>query len=349
MARLSVAGAATEKEHAIIKTLNFEARTFRYGGIAEAHEKTFQWIFEDFSTINPEKKTSNYLEWLRHGDGIFWISGKPGAGKSTLMKFISQHKKTKEALSTWSHGKPVILASHFFWAAGTSMQKSRQGLLRTLLFDILRQQPGLIKQLCPERWEQSTEQIRLEDWGIPELSRILQRIGHLKSLEAKMCFFVDGLDEYEGDHVEFCETIQKLSSSPHVKVCAASRPWNAFEDSFGRVISRKIAYWGRMNGSELVVVRLLLENGHDPNEPYRDWLNRPSTPWRAFLNSMGYSYVPSKILPSGIITLLLEYGADPDATPAQDDSPPGDPDEDNGIYTDPVSPIRDGLARSGLS
>lgn len=240
MARLSVVGAVTEKECAIIKTLNFEAREFRYSGIPEAHEKTFEWIFESSHRINSEMDSSNYLEWLRHGDGIFWISGKPGAGKSTLMKFISQHETTKEALSSWSRGKPVILASHFFWAAGTSMQKSRQGLLRTLLFDILRQQPELVKELCPERWEQSTEQMKLRDWSIPELSRILQRAGHLKNLAAKLCFFIDGLDEYEGDHVEFCETIQKLSRSPHVKVCAASRPWNAFEDSFGRVISRKL-------------------------------------------------------------------------------------------------------------
>ncbi|KAK8121664.1 hypothetical protein PG984_010334 [Apiospora sp. TS-2023a] len=260
MARLSMVGAATEKEHAIIKTLNFEARQFRYSGISEAHGKTFQWIFEDTNSSDSEMETSNFLEWLRHGDGIFWISGKPGAGKSTLMKFISHHETTKKALREWSRQQPVILASHFFWTAGTSMQKSKQGLLRTLLFEILRQQPDLVQQLCPERWEQSMDQISLGDWSVPELSQILQRVAHLKNPAAKLCFFIDGLDEYEGDHVEFCDTIQKLSSSPHVKICAASRPWNAFEDSFGRAISRKMYIHEHTRNDIMAYTRSRLES-----------------------------------------------------------------------------------------
>ncbi|KAK8064359.1 hypothetical protein PG994_006997 [Apiospora phragmitis] len=242
MARLSVAGDELEKEHTIIKTLNFDTRLCRYDGIPEAHEKTFKWVFEKANNLEPKTGTGNLLEWLQHGNGIFWISGKPGSGKSTLMKFVSHDEKTKEALSMWSGKKPLIIATHFFWCAGTPMQKSRQGLLKTLLFDILRQQPDLIEQLCPERWKRRLNQLRFEDWKAPELGLVLQRIAHAKNVTARFCFFIDGLDEYEDedDHAEFCKTLELLSRSPYVKLCVASRPWNFFEDSFGRVESSKI-------------------------------------------------------------------------------------------------------------
>lgn len=240
MARLSLARDELQKEHVIIKSLNFDARPSRYDGIPEAHEKTFRWVFEDANILDHEANTGNLLEWLQQGDGIFWISGKPGSGKSTLMKFVSHHEKTEEALSLWSRKEPMIIASHFFWHAGTAMQKSRQGLLRSLLFDILRQQPDLVEKLCPGRWKRAISQLLFEDWKTPELRQALQRISHLKRVAGRFCFFIDGLDEYEGDHAEFCETLKSLSESPYVKLCVASRPWNVFEYSFGRVVSSKI-------------------------------------------------------------------------------------------------------------
>ncbi|KAK7976616.1 hypothetical protein PG989_015079 [Apiospora arundinis] len=242
MNRLSLARVDMDKQHAIIRSLNFESRSCRYEGITKAHEKTFQWVLKEAESLDPELASGSMIEWLRHGQGIYWISGKPGSGKSTLMKFISRRDETRAALNTWSSGKPLVIGSHFFWAAGTSMQKSWNGLLRTLLFDILRQQPDLVAQLCSERWSQSLTELSFqsEDWGTPELSQILQRIPQLHTMAANLCFFVDGLDEYEGDHVEICKDLQELAKSPNVKICVASRPWNAFEDVFGVTKSSKM-------------------------------------------------------------------------------------------------------------
>ncbi|KAK8073132.1 hypothetical protein PG996_006480 [Apiospora saccharicola] len=91
-----------------------------------------------------------------------------------------------------------------------------------------------------------------------------------------------------------------------------------------------------MSGNELGFIRLLVQNGHDPNEPYIDLANRPTTPWRLALNLIGKEIVFRKIVSSGIFTLLLEYGADPDTTDAEDDLSPGDPDHGNSYSTLPA-------------
>jgi hypothetical protein len=49
----------------------------------------------------------------------------------------------------------------------------------------------------------------------------------------KMCLFIDGLDEFEGDHREIASLFTKLAESSNVKVCVSSRPELPFEDAFG--------------------------------------------------------------------------------------------------------------------
>jgi hypothetical protein len=43
-----------------------------------------------------------FINWLSSGDGIFHISGKLGSGKSTLMKFLHNHRRTKTELKKWA-------------------------------------------------------------------------------------------------------------------------------------------------------------------------------------------------------------------------------------------------------
>lgn len=236
MSRFSLSQKDAAKEHSILKSLSFDSRAARDGSIQEAHKRTFSWVFTDMQPRDHHALSSsgNFIQWLKNGDGFFWVSGKPGSGKSTLMKYATNHPTTHALLSSWAYPKPAVVACHYFWSAGTSMQKSHQGLLQTLLYDIFRQLPDLIEYACVERWAKSLEELSHESWELPELRRVLKRIADRKDLAAKFCFFIDGLDEYEGDHLDFCRALQELSNSPHVKLCVSSRPWNVFEDSFGR-------------------------------------------------------------------------------------------------------------------
>jgi hypothetical protein len=49
----------------------------------------------------------------------------------------------------------------------------------------------------------------------------------------KFCFFIDGLDEYDGDHAELVKVLQMFPVSPDIKLCISTRPWTLFKDAFG--------------------------------------------------------------------------------------------------------------------
>lgn len=48
----------------------------------------------------------------------------------------------------------------------------------------------------------------------------------------KFCLFVDGLDEYDGDHETIAEFFKSIAALPNVKVCISSRPYLVYEDTF---------------------------------------------------------------------------------------------------------------------
>ena len=156
------------------------------------------------------------------------------------MKFIADHSITKRAVEAWASPKTPILASHYFWNPGTEMQKALPGLLRSLLSEIFYQCPSMMPICCPQRWETGDKALEFPpSWTTAELLAALKTVGSQQEVPARFCFFIDGLDEYDGDHMDLCNTISHLARSPHIKVCVSSRPWNVFQDSFGARASGK--------------------------------------------------------------------------------------------------------------
>lgn len=137
------------------------------------------------------------------------------------MKFISDHGKTREALSCWAGEQKLFIASFYFWNAGVDMQKSQLGLLQSILYQILRSEPCLVPKVC-HRHEGS------EPWDITELMEAFSLLADITS-SARFCFFIDGLDEYGGNDFEIVCVLKELARSASVKICASSRPWVAFE------------------------------------------------------------------------------------------------------------------------
>ncbi|KAL9087675.1 MAG: hypothetical protein Q9165_006599, partial [Trypethelium subeluteriae] len=116
---------------------------------------------------------------------------------------------------------------------GTKIQMSQTGLLRTLLAQILESSPLLTARLFPNR--------RFLFWlfnDMPLAFRWSELVDAVKRLKTdavrgeKFCFLVDGLDEFDGDHLELVRLLQDLSKHPRMKICVASRPWPVFEDAF---------------------------------------------------------------------------------------------------------------------
>ncbi|KAL2872593.1 uncharacterized protein BJX67DRAFT_376398 [Aspergillus lucknowensis] len=261
LADLSRSGSSLEKQQKILQSLTFDAIDWRYSNIKKEHEETFQWIFED-----PE---TEFMEWLKSRNGIYWIEGKAGSGKSTLMKYLVNIDRTRVALEEWAGDRQLSMASYFFWAAGTPLQRSQEGLLRTILFQVLRKYPGLISVVCPDRWDAQGGSYP-DSWQYGELKRTLDAVAKETLLHTCFCFFVDGMDEFPGDQRALVQLMKDVAVSPSIKLCISSRPWNVFINAFeGRVPQLKLETLTKGDIQKYVEDKLnsaLLSGGHDPEE-----------------------------------------------------------------------------------
>jgi hypothetical protein len=137
------------------------------------------------------------------------------------MKFVAADENTHRSLQDWAGGCRLIIASHYFWNAGTDMQKSHQGLLQTLLYQIIEADLTLCDVLCPGRHMGTP-------WSMRELTMAFERLSTMSESKVMFCFFIDGLDEYQGPEETLVQLVKTISSAPNVKICASSRPWPAF-------------------------------------------------------------------------------------------------------------------------
>ncbi|KAI0437700.1 hypothetical protein F4803DRAFT_537550 [Xylaria telfairii] len=228
----------------LLRRLKYGELDAREERIAEAYTKTFDWIYSSPSEQTEEYGSwSDFKHWLEHGNDIYWITGKPGSGKSTLMKMLTQDPRTLELLRHWSGSQPLVTAKFYFWASGTEMQKSQEGLVRSLLYQALAQRFEISLGSPSSKWgafslslDRSESSFILNQeltWN--EIHQAYRLLVEEDSEEpVNYVFFVDGLDEYSGDLEKLISLIRQLSSYPNVKFCVSSRPWNVFESAFNQ-------------------------------------------------------------------------------------------------------------------
>lgn len=233
-----------EGQIAFIAALAYEEMNHRESNIAEAHEATFKWVLED--------RTGEHLQyplvrWLESDDPLYWITGKAGSGKSTLMKFIGQRceiDQGRDHLVRWAGtGTELLIASFYLWSAGAAVEASQKGLLQSLLHQLIQLHPELITEIMPSKWEawclfgSEIPQFReneLRDMLTTSIGRLVSHYG------VKACFFIDGLDEFQGNHEDIIAICKSLLGFRNVKLCVSSRPLNHFEDAFGQKASLRL-------------------------------------------------------------------------------------------------------------
>lgn len=100
------------------------------------------------------------------------------------------------------------------------MQKSEQGLLRTLLYEIIRQCSDIIIPVCGNRRAGLGEENEdgLIPWSLSDLHTTLRRVASQKTASVQFCFFIDGLDEYDGGHYEVCQVLRDLAKCANIKM-----------------------------------------------------------------------------------------------------------------------------------
>lgn len=180
----------------LLEALTFVEREDRLATIGKAHDETCQWLFErdEYKAWrDPDKRH------LHHG--FFWIKGKPGTGKSTLMKCAYNR-----GLDEFSDD---VIVSFFFNARGAQLQKSMEGMYRSLLCQLLERMPQLAARL-PRR---ACERLQKPGWPIELLKDVLREALLLVD-SARLTCYVDALDECQDEDArEMIEFFDRLGTS----------------------------------------------------------------------------------------------------------------------------------------
>lgn len=202
--------AEEEGHEKLMKDLAFDRMDFRRATIDPAHTRTCQWIFEEEAFLcwrNPAFRDKNH--------GFLWIKGKPGSGKSTLMKVILNHMT--------SHAPECTTVSFFFNARGEGLERSTEGCYRSLLHQMLQQVPRLHSSIqIPHSLSK----------GQASPIAMLQNIFHeavLSLQQEQMVVIIDALDECDQNEVrsmvQFLGNLAEATEFQGLKfhTCFASR------------------------------------------------------------------------------------------------------------------------------
>ncbi|KAH8889013.1 ankyrin [Thozetella sp. PMI_491] len=202
-----------EQKKKLLDSLRFDQVDARQMTIKNAHAKTCEWLLEK----------SEYRDWLDHSKldehcGFLWIKGKPGTGKSILMKYAMTNTRTK---------KPdTIIISFFFNARGTELEKSTAGMYQSLLLQLLEQFPALqdiFNSLIPLPRNDGYYQ-----WSVESLKSLFEQAVQSLGASPLICF-IDALDECNEtqirDMVSFFKQLSQQTTSTGIqfRICYASR------------------------------------------------------------------------------------------------------------------------------
>lgn len=273
------------KQKLLLDALRHQGMEDRFYYVEPAHADTFKWLLQskpirddssskdqdpekdnpELYTLDPHRKWllkyarndvrqeigHRFTNWLRNESGIFHISGKPGAGKSTLMKFLYNNELTRQYLNDWSNEKEVILARSFFWRLGNDTQ-TLISLIRSLLHHVLSTAKELIPIAFPSQWEHiDCHRGTMVQLDLAEIEQGLHNIlTSSRTFERhKLVFFIDGLDEYQGRHIELVNKLFSWTSynTGNLKICVSSREWNEFMIGFSDCPKLQIHDYTRMD------------------------------------------------------------------------------------------------------
>jgi hypothetical protein len=200
----------------VMGDLSFERMGLRKSAIAPALVNTCQWLLtgREYTTW----QSSNHIQ---NHHGFMWIKSKPGAGKSTLMKFLLE--------STNSQHPDDKAISFFFNARGDANEKSLVGLYRHLLHQLLSSTARLIPLVIDE-----IRRVASQGWELLPLQDIF-RTAVLNLESERLTCFIDALDETSEDEiqnmVDFFEELGNVAVARHLSfcVCLSSRHYPHIE------------------------------------------------------------------------------------------------------------------------
>ncbi|KAL9628126.1 MAG: hypothetical protein Q9204_006093, partial [Flavoplaca sp. TL-2023a] len=211
-----------------LRSLWFGEIHTRMNDIADSHSQTLHWMFEDDTT----RPWDSFCNWLQGNDRLYWVNGKPGSGKSTLMKFLIYSPRTRDLLAQWSLGKSPLIVGFYFWLSGSELQRSFKGLLCSIIHQLVYEDKQLVTKLL-RRNAGLLSKRSTGDWSKQELQRVLTQTINL--LDRPLCIFLDGLDEFDqkDDIDQLLNLVEASFESAMIKFCVSSRPENYITKRLG--------------------------------------------------------------------------------------------------------------------
>ncbi|KAK5721369.1 hypothetical protein LTR17_014658 [Elasticomyces elasticus] len=138
------------------------------------------------------------------------------------MAYLLNDDRTVGALDTWASGCELLRLDYSFWRPGSALQNNVEGLLRTIAFQLYTHVPEAVDAILRKAQYAGS---RLPSWTVRTLvSAIKTAMEIAESSHQYISIFIDGLDEFLGEHDEPIDLIFELHAFRNVKCCVASRP-----------------------------------------------------------------------------------------------------------------------------
>ncbi|CAF3654398.1 unnamed protein product [Fusarium graminearum] len=201
--------------------LQFDGVNTRRESILPPSANTTEWLFQN----------RTYNQWCissKAADRLLFIKGKPGAGKSTLMKNAARHTQAK----TVSDNRGIC-ASFFVDAGGLSLQHSPKGIYQSLLCQLLPLETIWTASPDSPALRSLSDTIRTAPVHPSAISTenqlqiiLMDTIEVLSSTGTPVWIFVDAVDELgpmQRQQVEFWRAIVLSNKFKTLRVCLSCR------------------------------------------------------------------------------------------------------------------------------
>jgi ankyrin repeat protein len=201
---------SSDQRKRLIDLLSFDQIDERLVNLKPPKTNTCKWILQNLeyrTWIDTSTMSSEHYRLL-------WIKGKPGAGKSIIMKHLFQQKTKVPG------AKPI---SFFFNARGNVLERSTLGLYRALLLQLFQKNPDLQDSLEILGFYGTN----MAEWRLQSLKNVL--LETVRMLKSQVFCYIDALDECPEaeirDMISFFHEIRDAATSSrrNFYVCFSSR------------------------------------------------------------------------------------------------------------------------------
>ncbi|RDW94780.1 hypothetical protein BP5796_00543 [Coleophoma crateriformis] len=226
-------GKLTPDDIDCLAALAFPEMRYRQDEVQDARADSCSWILEHTA----------YKSWVDDPHGLLWVKGKPGSGKSTLMKRIYKEATPADVRLTF-----------FFHRRGVQLQQTAIGMLRTLSHQLI-SQSGSVRAIFQKYYnEKRIFGIRGRDWDWhdAELRQVLKSALAVATQSHHISIFLDALDEAMDDSAESIVTyiyeVHEMlqNSAGRTNICFSSRQYPIYSRNMGTEICME-----KENGSDI--------------------------------------------------------------------------------------------------